>query len=182
MQLKYLYVLNQWCLYFAVKRVLMHSDGGDQCFQALLDPIPTSNLSISEPAVADDSTFCWYPHNKAQHRLQLAVRLSRERRRQARIGFRIHGDNLVCTPFSGLSVYSVSMDTDGGWDLHMCKAVDMPAAVGQGCQYQCQCSVACARILVSILDVNQKQEWRICDFTLSNYWFIKIANWGQYIW
>ena len=165
------YISNHaWLYFFTAKPVLMYSDGGDWCFQALLELMPTTNLSVSEPTVGDDSAVCWYPHNKAQHRLQLAVWLSRERRWQARIGFRIHGDNLVCTPLSGLSVYSVSIDTRGEWDLHMCKAADMAAVVGQGCQYQCQCTSTCFRVLISINNVNQKPEWRICDFTFYNYW------------
>ena len=150
----------------------MHSDGEEQCFEALLAPIPTANLSVSEPLVGGLSAFCLYPDNYAQHRLQLAFRLPKEKIRQTHIGFRILGDNLVCTPLAGLNVYSVAMDPGGGWNLQMCKVADFVTVMEEGCQYRCQCTSACLRILASINSVKQKPGWRMCSFTLFNPWLI----------
>ena len=159
----------------------MHSDGEDRCFQALLDPIPTANLSISESAVGADSAFCLYPSKIAQRRLQLAFRFSMEHGKHAHVGLRIHGYNLVCSPVLGLSVYSAIMGTGGGWDLHMCKAAYIPAVVGQGCQYRCQCASACVRILASINNVNQKMKWQMCNFTFSTYW-LRLRTTADFPW
>ena len=160
-------------------RLYLHSDGNDQCFDALLRPIPTRNLSATEVMIGGHITPNLVPHQIAQRRLQFRFPFPTQQQHRRNMKFQIRGENLSCDPLVGISVFSTSMVEEQKWRLDMCTASSLNKERGR--QYLCPCLFGCWGTVVSIVEVNRKQEWRIDRIHLLTTWGRKLLNRNVYV-
>ena len=112
---------------------------------------PTRNNGTEVTGVLQDSNFtsCLVPADKAENRLQIMFPLTVER---ARLSFKMMGQNLVCSPPSGVGALGIGhCRDDGECPSLLCTPTDivMPQQ-GTGYKYKCHCNPVCAAIILDI--------------------------------